>query len=143
MEAEGEDEGKQAQRGREGRDAVLFANGILVSAARAAAEQLASDGIDITVADLHTIQPFDVEGVLSLVENVRHVFVAEEHNTRSGVATAVADALVDAEVGGKKLTRIGFPPDEYSVIAAPYYLYKYYGLDADGVANRIRKVLSE
>ncbi len=126
---------------REGKDAVLFANGIMVAAARSAADTLAKEGIDVTVADLHTIQPFDVEGVLSLIEGVNYVFVAEEHNTRSGVATAVADAMVDAQVGGKQLIRIGFPPDEYSVIAAPYYLYQHYGLDATGVAERVRTAL--
>jgi transketolase len=126
---------------REGSDGVLFANGIMVAAARAAAEQLATTGINLTVADLHTIQPFDVEGVLSLIEGVNYVFVAEEHNTRGGVATAVADAMVDAQVGGKKLVRIGFPPDEYSEIAAPYYLYQHYGLDAAGVAERVRTTM--
>ncbi len=94
---------------REGSDAVIFANGILVSAARAAAATLAGEGIDVTVADLHTIQPFDVEGVLSLIEGKSHVFVAEEHNTRGGVASAVADAMVDNRVIGAQLVRIGFP----------------------------------
>lgn len=126
---------------REGSDAVIFANGILVTAARAAANTLAKEGIQMTVADLHTIQPFDVEGVLSLMEGKQHVFVAEEHNTRGGVASAIADAMVDARVSGHQLIRIGFPPDEYSAIAAPYYLYQYYGMDADGVAERIRTTL--
>jgi transketolase len=127
---------------REGGDGVIFANGILVSAARSAAETLAGEGIEMSVADLHTIRPFDVEGVLSLIEGKRHVFVAEEHNTRTGVASSVADALVDARVGGVELVRIGFPPDEYSAIAAPYYLYQYYGLDAAGVAERVRQVMA-
>jgi transketolase len=126
---------------RTGGDGVLFANGIMVAAARAAAETLAGAGIELTVADLHTVQPFDVEGVLSLIEGMRTVFVAEEHNTRTGVATALADALIDARVGGVNLVRIGFPPDEYSAIAAPYYLYQYYGLDAAGVAERVRSAL--
>jgi transketolase len=126
---------------REGPDAVIFANGIMVTAARAAAATLANEGIDVTVADLHTIQPFDVEGVLSLIEGKSHVFVAEEHNTRGGVASAVADAMVDNRVSGPQLVRIGFPPDEYSVIAAPYHLYQYYGLDGPGVAERVRKAL--
>lgn len=127
---------------RKGRDAVVFANGILVSSARQAADKLAGEGIDLTVADLHTIQPFDVEGVLSLIEENKTVFVAEEHNTRSGVATAIADAIVDNQVGGVKLVRIGFPPDEYSAIASPHHLYQHYGLDAGGVAERVRNVLN-
>jgi transketolase len=126
---------------REGGDGVLFANGIMVTAARAAAEALAGEGIDLTVADLHTLQPFDHEGVLALAERYRNVFVAEEHNTRGGVASAIADALVDAHMSGNQVTRIGFPADEYSVIAAPYYLYQYYGLDADGIVARVRSVL--
>lgn len=127
---------------RKGKDAVVFANGIMVSSARQAADKLAGEGIDLTVADLHTIQPFDVEGVLSLIEESKTVFVAEEHNTRTGVATAIADAIVDNQVAGVKLVRIGFPPDEYSAIAAPYPLYQHYGLDAGGVAERVRNVLN-
>jgi pyruvate/2-oxoacid:ferredoxin oxidoreductase alpha subunit len=65
---------------RKGKDAVVFANGDMVSSARQAADKLAGEGIDLTVADLHTIQPFDVEGVLSLIEESKTVFVAEEHN---------------------------------------------------------------
>jgi transketolase len=127
---------------RRGGDGVLFANGIMVSAARQAAETLTKDGINLTVADLHTIQPFDSEGVLSLIEESRNVFVAEEHNTRTGVATAIADAIVDNRIDGVKLVRIGFPSDEYSAIAAPYPLYQYYGLDAKSVAERIRNALN-
>jgi transketolase len=126
---------------REGGDGVLFANGIMVAAARAAASTLAGEGINLTVADLHSIQPFDVEGVLSLIEGKQYVFVAEEHNTRGGVASAVADAIVDARVNVPNLIRIGFPPDEYSEIAAPYYLYQHYGLDANGVVERVRKTM--
>lgn len=126
---------------RKGGDGVIFANGIMVSAARQAAETLATAGLNLTVADLHTIQPFDVEGVLSLIEETKTVFVAEEHNTRTGVATAIADAIVDNGVSGVKLVRIGFPPDEYSAIAAPYHLYQHYGLDAAGVAERVRQTL--
>ncbi len=126
---------------RRGTDGVIFANGIMVTAARQAAETLAQTGISLTVADLHTIIPFDNEGVLSLVEETSNVFVAEEHNTRGGVATAIADAIVDARMGGVNLVRIGFPSDEYSVIAAPTQLYQHYGLDAAGVVERVRTAM--
>ena len=135
---------------RRGSDGVIFANGIMVTAARQAADRLAAEGINLTVADLHTIIPFDTEGVLSLIEDaskggtkgIGHVFVAEEHNTRGGVATAIADAIVDARIGPVNLVRIGFPSDEYSAIAAPTQLYQHYGLDAAGVAERVRVSLN-
>lgn len=126
---------------RRGSDGVIFANGIMVTAARQAAEMVAKEGIDLTVADLHTIIPFDSEGVLSLIEETGTVFVAEEHNTRGGVATSIADAIVDARMGGVNLVRIGFPSDEYSAIAPPTHLYRHYGLDAAGVAERVRATL--
>ena len=126
---------------RNGNDGLVLANGIMVGAACQAAEILAKDGIDITVADIHTVQPLDVEGLLSLVKKQRTVFVAEEHNTRGGVATTVADTMIDAGVNSVRLIRIGLPPDEYAIIGPPYYLYQHYGLDGAGLAQRVRQAL--
>ncbi len=126
---------------RRGKNALLISNGIMVFAAREAAELLAKEGIDITVVDLHTLQPLDTERLLSLVAQHRSVFVAEEHNTRGGVASAVADMIIDARMKDVQLVRIGFPPDEYAIIGPPYYLYQHYGLDGAGIAGRVREVL--
>lgn len=126
---------------RNGKDGLVLSNGIMVSAACEAAEILRKDGFDMTVADLHTIQPLDLEGLLLLAREHGTVFVAEEHSTRGGVATIVADAIVDAGMREVRLVRIGLPPDEYAIIGPPYHLYKHYGLDAAGLAERIRKVL--
>jgi transketolase len=126
---------------RNGNDGLIIANGIMVGAACQAAEILAKDGIDVTVADLHTVQPLDVEGLLSLVKKQRKVFVAEEHNTRGGVATALADTMIDARVDEVRLIRIGLPSDKYAIIGPPYYLYQHYGLDAAGLAQRVRQEL--
>lgn len=120
---------------RRGKNALLISNGIMVFAAREAAELLAKEGIDITVVDLHTLQPLDTERLLSLVAQHRSVFVAEEHNTRGGVASAVADMIIDARMKDVQLVRIGFPPDEYAIIGPPYYLYQHYGLDGAGIAG--------
>ncbi len=126
---------------REGRDALILANGMMVPAALGTAKTLADEGIDLTVADLHTVLPLDEKRLLSLVQKHPIVFVAEEHNTRSGVATAVADTMVDAGVNGVRLVRVGFPSEEYAIIGAPYYLYKHYGLTAEGLAAKVRQEL--
>lgn len=126
---------------RDGKDALILANGIMVGAACQAAELLAKDGIDVTVADIHTLNPLDTNGLLSLVKPQSTVFVAEEHNTRGGVASIVADTMIDAEVSNIRLVRIGLPPDEFAIIGPPYYLYQHYGLDGAGLARRIRQEL--
>jgi transketolase len=126
---------------RDGKDGLLLSNGIMVSAAREAADRLVKDGIELTVVDLHTLQPLDTERLLSLIKEHRKVFVAEEHNTVGGVATIIADAVIDARINDVHLVRIGLPSDEYATIGPPYYLYQHYGLDGIGIAERIRKVL--
>ena len=123
---------------REGRDALILANGMMVNTALDAAKTLASEGIYLTVADFHTVVPLDKKKLESLLQKHHTVFVAEEHNTRSGVATAVADFMVDSGITGVKMIRIGFPPDEYAIIGAPYYLYKHYGFVGPEFASRIR-----
>lgn len=123
---------------RRGDDGLILANGLMVTSACQAAETLAKEGTHMTVADLHTIQPLDIEGLLSLVKKHRKVFVAEEHNQRGGVASAVVDTLVDNNVSDVHLVRIGLPPDQYAIIGPPYYLYQHYGLDGAGVAERVR-----
>ena len=79
----------------------------------------------------------DIDNLASQVASANKVFVAEEHSTRGGVATTVADTMVDQNIADVELIRIGFPADEYSEIAAPFYLYRHYGLDADGLVSRI------
>jgi transketolase len=128
---------------RNGKDGLVISNGIMVAAASQAADLLAKEGIELTVADLHTLRPLDSAALLSLLKQHKTVFVAEEHNTFGGVATIVADAMVDAGVTDVQLVRIGFPSDQYAIVGPPYYLYKYYGLDAAGVAARIRKTLKQ
>ena len=127
---------------RKGKDGLLLSNGTLVPASCDAADKLTKDGIELTVVDLHTLQPLDTQGLLPLIREHRNVFIAEEHNTLGGVATIIADLIVDAGINDVHLVRIGLPSDEYAIIGPPYYLYQYYGLDAEGVAKRIRKEMT-
>ena len=128
---------------KEGKDALIIANGHMVSEACEAAKVLQSTGIDIAVVDLHTIEPLDKPGLREILSRVETVFVAEEHNTRSGVASAVADTIVDERLSDVRLVRIGFPSDEYSIIGAPYYLYNHYGLDSDGIVKVVTRELKK
>ena len=123
---------------RQGKDGLIIANGIMVIEAMKAAEILSNGGLELSVVDLHTIDPLDVDNLVSQLESVDKVFVAEEHSTRGGVATTVADTMVDQNIANVELIRIGFPADEYSEIAAPFYLYQHYGLDANGLISRIK-----
>jgi transketolase len=126
---------------RDGGDLTIVANGITVAAALEAAGQLAAEGIEAAVLDLHTVRPFDADTICRYAARTGRLLVAEEHNVVGGVASACADALVDNGVGPVHLHRAGLPADEYSLIGPPTHLYRHYQLDADGLAARARALV--
>jgi transketolase len=126
---------------RAGDDLTFVANGTTVHAALGAAEQLAAEGIQVGVFDAHTVRPFDAEGLCSAVARSGRLVVAEEHNVIGGVASACADAIVDAGLSGVPMTRVGMPADEYALIGPPTALWRHYGLDAEGLAAAARESL--
>jgi transketolase len=67
--------------------------------------------------------------------------VAEEHNVIGGVASACADALLDAGLSAVRIRRVGLPADEYALIGPPTALWRHYGLDADGLVTAARDLL--
>ncbi len=126
---------------RSGDDLTIVANGITVHAALDAAKQLADEGVQTTVLDAHTVRPFDAEGLCSVAATSQHLLVAEEHNVVGGVASACADALVDAGIDGVRMARVGMPADEYALIGPPTALWRHYRLDAHGIAGAAHELL--
>ena len=50
---------------RDGSDAIIFASGHMVAEALSAAETLGMSGIGLSVANMHTLKPFDSDFVLN------------------------------------------------------------------------------
>jgi transketolase len=129
---------------REGGELTIVANGVCVAPALVAAEALAADGVEATVIDAHTLRPFDgpAATIADHAGRSGKLLVAEEHNVVGGVATACAEALVEHGIADVKLSRIGMPPDEYSLIGPPTHLYGHYGMDAPGIEAKARELLA-
>jgi transketolase len=128
---------------REGKDLTIVGNGITVAAALQAARALATEGVEASVIDAHTVRPFDDATIAEYAGRSRRLLVAEEHNVVGGVATACAEALVEYGLADVKLARIGMPADEYSLIGPPTHLYGHYGMDAAGIEAKARELLAE
>ncbi len=74
-----------------GKDVALIATGvIMVDAALAAKEMLASKGIDATVIDLHTVRPLDTELVEKAARRCGKVLVMENGRYPGGVGEMIA-----------------------------------------------------
>ena len=125
----------------EGTDLTIIACGIgvlqAVEAAKALAEQ---DGLSVRVVNLHTIKPIDEAIIMSAVEDTRRILTVEEHNTLGGLGSAVGDVIA-ASGKGCAFRKLGLQ-DEYSLVGYPEDLYAHYKLDADGIMETVREIMS-
>ena len=101
---------------RRGNDVAIIANGDTVRLAVEAAEQLAAEGIEARVVDMHTIKPLDKACVESCVNEIGKIITVEDHNIMNGLGSAVCE--VAAELGKGKVKRIGIQ-DQFGQ-SAPY-----------------------
>jgi transketolase len=98
-------------------------------------------GMNARVIDMHTIKPLDVEMIVKCARETGNVFTVEEHSINGGLGSAVAEVLMEAGFNGK-FKRIGLP-DEFAVLGDPDEVYKYYGMDPDGICKTIGAVMSK
>lgn len=78
---------------REGTDVTLFANGIMVATCLQVAAQLAAQGIEAAVVNVHTVKPLDEEGICRYAAQTGAVVVCEEHQQIGGLGSAVCETL--------------------------------------------------
>ena len=123
---------------REGADVTIIACGLMVGEALEAAEQLAAEGIDAEVINMHTIKPLDERLVVASAKKTGRVVTAEEHSIIGGLGEAVASVL--AEQHPVPMRRVGVR-DVYGESGPAVDLLHKYGLDADGIEAAVRSVL--
>ncbi|MCI0635926.1 MAG: alpha-ketoacid dehydrogenase subunit beta [Actinobacteria bacterium] len=75
---------------RVGRDVTIVSYGMMAHLALEAAEGLASEGIDVEVLDLRTVQPLDEEAILASVAKTSRAVVLYESHRFLGVGAEVA-----------------------------------------------------
>jgi len=126
---------------REGDDVLLVGTGFTVGTALGAADVLAAQGISATVLDAYSLKPFDADTVAELAARHRAVVAVEEHNTEGGLGTLVVEAVYAGGVS-TPVFKQGVP-DEFALIGPPSHLYRYYGIDPDGIATVAQRALEE
>ena len=123
---------------REGTDAAIFATGLMVTRALAAADILAAGGISAAVVNFHTIKPIDEECILSYNGKVRAIVTAEDHFIAGGLGSAVAE--ITAGKPGARFDRVGVN-DRFGQSGSPAKLYEEYGLTAEHIAAKVRALM--
>ena len=123
---------------REGKDAAVFACGLMVNEALEAAKLLAAEGIEISVINMHTIKPLDAECVLKYAKECGNVVTVEEHSVIGGLGDAVADVLMGNVCC--KFKKIGIY-DQFGQSGKAADVLREYGLTADQIAAKIKETL--
>ena len=125
---------------REGSDAVVFANGVMVSKALAAAEILAKENISVKVINVPTVKPLDRQAVIAATAGMKAAVTAEEHSVIGGLGSAIAEALRMEK--GVSLDFVGID-DVFGTSALGYdELMAQYGLTDKAIADKVRALVS-
>ncbi len=122
----------QARLLSEGTDVAIISTGLMTARALKAVAQLSGSGVSAALMHVSTLKPFDTEAVLALVRRVPRVVTAENHFTTGGLASAVADATVDAGVP-IHLKRVGIPNCFCESGSIPYLVQRY-RMDSEDIA---------
>jgi len=93
---------------RSGDNLLLLAYGSMVYPAMQTAEILHEHGVEATVVNARFAKPLDTDLILPLAEKIGRVVTMEEGCLPGGFGSAVAEALLDADIA-VPLTRIGVP----------------------------------
>jgi transketolase len=124
---------------RKGKDVTIIANGIMVAAALDAAHDLAAEGVDVRVIDMHTVKPIDEETIIRAAEQTKGIVVAEEHLAAGGLGAAVAPVVTRTVPTRMAYVNLG---DRYAESGDPEGLLQKYGLTSQAVASAARGLVN-
>lgn len=115
-----------------GNDIALFGNGILLPRLMQASEMLARKGIGVTLAEVHTVKPLDVEGVTAVLKKCGAAVTAEDHNIIGGLGSAIMEA--SAEHHPVPISRIGLR-DKFPGSGLPQQLLDFYEMSVEDIVR--------
>ena len=117
---------------KDGNDVTIVATGHLVWEAIKASEELAENGINAEIINIHTIKPLDEDIILQSVSKTGCIISAEEHNIYGGLGESISRLLVTKfpcpqEFVGTK--------DTFGESGTPSALMNKYGLNSSSIYN--------
>jgi len=115
-------------------EVTVVAGGITVHEALKAYEKLKAEGINIRVIDCYSIKPLDSETLIRAFEETKYIITVEDHYPEGGIGEAVASlGLRPRILAVRKMPHSGKPEE----------LLAEQGIDAAGIINEVRKIISE
>ncbi len=123
---------------KQGNRGTIIATGIMVNEALIAAAELANQGIDVRVIDIHTIKPLDEEIVLNAAKETGFIVSAEEHSVIGGLGSAIAEVVVKNHP--VRMAFVG-QHDTFGESGKPEELKIKYKMTAKDIVEAVQKLL--
>lgn len=122
-----------------GNDVTIVATGMMVELALEAKEELAKDGINARVINIHTIKPIDKELLMNAAKETGAIVTVEEHSVIGGLGSAVAEVVT--EECPVPVIKVGIK-DTFGESGKPNELLKAYGLTTEAIVEHTKKAIS-
>jgi transketolase len=124
---------------RQGHDLTIIACGIMVAMALDAAADLALEGIQARVLDMHTIRPMDVDAIAAAARQTGAIVTAEEHLLQGGMGSNIAREVAATHPVPMRFVGLA---DTYVESADPDDLLVKYHLTDQDIVAAAREVLA-
>lgn len=122
-----------------GKNLCLIATGIMTHKAIEIANYLKNkSGLDSAVIDIFQLKPLNEKKLYNLLSPYKKIVVLEEHLAYGGLATIIADYLVDHSIKIDFL-RIGLPDEHTFAYGDRDYVHKQIGIGPSQVIKKIEK----
>ncbi|MDI9586563.1 MAG: transketolase family protein [Acidobacteriota bacterium] len=125
---------------RDGSDASIIATGPMVKFALDAAEELAREGLDVRVVNIHTIKPIDAEIIEQAARETGAIVTAEEHQVMAGFGSAVAEVVVQRCPVPMRFIGI---QDRFGESGQPEELMDLFGLMPRDIKAAVRQAIAQ
>lgn len=128
--------GAKILRQSENDEVTVVATGITVFEALKACDELAKDGISITVIDAYSIKPLAKDLIASAMRKTgNEIITVEDHNLEGGLGDAVAGEL---SLEGARVTRLAVRELPHS--GTKDELLEKYGISSRAIVDAVRKI---
>jgi len=125
-------------------DNIILATGSITGEALIAKELLRDKKIDVNVLSVPIIKPRSME-LFELIyrKKCKRIYTLEEHNLDGGFGSSVLEEVVEWCEKPLLIYRFGLQDKLCKEVGSQQYLRRLNGIDAEGIANKIREVVNE
>lgn len=131
----------KAEKISSGQDIAILAVGNMVVYAKEASEKLSADGIHCEIVNMRFVKPLDTEMLDSIASRFEKIVTIEESSVVGGMGAGILEYFASKNYKNDIL-QLGLP-DGFVDHGTQQELHKILGIDPDGIANHIRKLLKK